>query len=72
LKELIGKSLKQTLIRSLNTSLTTLIVLLAVLFFGGSTIQYFILALVVGIIVGTYSSLFIASPLLLEWEKGKN
>ncbi|MFH2013782.1 MAG: protein translocase subunit SecF [Patescibacteria group bacterium] len=71
LDELVSKSLKQTLVRSLNTSLTTLLVLLAVLFFGGSTIQYFILALVIGIIAGTYSSLFIAAPLLLIWEKRK-
>jgi len=69
--KLVGKSLKQTLVRSLNTSLTTLLVLLAVLFFGGSTIQYFVLALIIGIIAGTYSSLFIASPLLVEWEKRK-
>jgi len=67
-EELVGKSLKQTLIRSLNTSLTTLLVLLAVFFFGGSTIQYFVLALVIGIAAGTYSSLFIASPLLVTWE----
>ncbi|MBU2564580.1 protein translocase subunit SecF [Patescibacteria group bacterium] len=71
LDELVSKSLKQTLVRSLNTSLTTLLVLLAVLFFGGSTIQYFILALVIGIIAGTYSSLFIAAPLLVVWEKRK-
>lgn len=69
--ELTGQSLKQTLVRSLNTSLTTLLVLLAVLFFGGSTIQYFVLALVLGVIVGTYSSLFIASPLLVSWESRK-
>ena len=71
LDELVSKSLKQTLVRSLNTSLTTLLVLLAVLFFGGSTIQYFILALVIGIIAGTYSSLFVAAPLLVVWEKRK-
>jgi len=47
------------------------LVLLAVLFFGGSTIQYFVLALVIGIAAGTYSSLFIASPLLVSWETKK-
>lgn len=70
-EELVGRSLKQTVIRSVNTSLTTLLVLLAVLFFGGSTIQYFVLALVIGVVAGTYSSLFIASPLLVSWEARK-
>lgn len=69
--KLVGKSLKQTIIRSVNTSLTTIIVLLAVLIFGGSTIQYFVLALIIGILAGTYSSLFIASPLLVSWEMRK-
>jgi preprotein translocase subunit SecF len=69
--ELVGRSLKQTLVRSINTSLTTLLVLLAILFLGGSTIQYFVLALVIGVVVGTYSSLFIASPLLVSWENRK-
>lgn len=68
---LVSRSLKQTLVRSLNTSLTTILVLLAVLFFGGSTIQYFVLALVLGVAVGTYSSLFLASPLLVSWEMRK-
>jgi len=71
IKELVGNSLKQTFVRSINTSLTTILVLLAVLFFGGSTIQYFVLALVIGIAAGTYSSLFIASPLLVSWETKK-
>lgn len=66
--KLVGKSLKQTIVRSVNTSLTTVLVLLAVLILGGATIQYFILALIIGILVGTYSSLFIASPLLVSWE----
>jgi len=70
-EELVGRSLKQTIVRSVNTSLTTLLVLLAVLFFGGSTIQYFVLALVIGVMAGTYSSLFIASPLLIDWEAKK-
>ncbi|MBD3282615.1 MAG: protein translocase subunit SecF [Candidatus Portnoybacteria bacterium] len=66
---LVGKSLKQTLVRSLNTSLTTLLVLAAILFLGGSSIFYFVLALMIGIAAGTYSSLFIASPLLVSWQK---
>jgi preprotein translocase subunit SecF len=65
---LVGRSLKQTIVRSINTSLTTILVLLAVLIFGGATIQYFVLALIIGIAAGTYSSLFIASPLLVSWE----
>jgi len=68
---LVGRSLKQTIVRSVNTSLTTILVLLAVLIFGGATIQYFVLALIIGIAAGTYSSLFIATPLLVSWETRK-
>lgn len=71
-EEIVNRSVNETLMRSLNTSLTTLIVLLAVYFFGGATIQYFILALIIGIIAGTYSSIFIASPLLVSLAKLKN
>ncbi len=70
-EEVVNRSVNGTLVRSLNTSLTTLVVLLAVYFFGGATIQYFILALIVGIIAGTYSSIFIASPLLVSLAKLK-
>ena len=69
--KLVGRSLKQTIVRSINTSLTTVVVLLAVLIFGGATIQYFVLALIIGILALTYSSLFIASPLLVSWEMRK-
>lgn len=65
----VGKSLKETIVRSINTSLTTLLVLFAILLFGGETIKYFVLALVLGIAFGTYSSIFIAAPLLVSWEK---
>lgn len=65
--EIVNASVNQTLIRSLNTSLTTLLVLLALYFFGGESVQYFILALIIGIIAGTYSSVFIASPFLVTW-----
>jgi len=65
----VNISLKQTIGRSINTSLTTLLVLLSILFFGGDTIKYFVLALVIGAVVGTYSSIFLASPLLVVWEK---
>lgn len=68
-EETVNKSLNQTLIRSINTSLTVIIVLVALYFFGGETLKYFALALLVGVVVGTYSSIFIASPLLVEWQK---
>lgn len=67
----INHSIAQTIVRSLNTSLTVLFVLLALLLFGGETIKYFVLALFIGIIVGTYSSIFIASPVLMLWQKWK-
>lgn len=67
----VNHSISQTLVRSLNTSLTVLFVLLSLLLFGGDTIRYFVLALFVGIIVGTYSSIFIASPVLVIWQKWK-
>lgn len=65
----VSLSVSQSITRSINTSLTTLLVLLAILIWGGETITFFILALIIGVILGTYSSLFIASPLLVEWEK---
>ncbi len=67
----VNHSISQTLVRSLNTSLTVLFVLLSLLLFGGETIKYFVLALFLGIIVGTYSSIFIASPVLVLWQKWK-
>ncbi|MBN1151666.1 MAG: protein translocase subunit SecF [Dehalococcoidia bacterium] len=66
---MVNCSLVETLVRTVNTSLTTLCVILALLLFGGSTIYYFILVLFVGLLVGTYSSMFIAGPLLVTWEK---
>ena len=65
----VGQSLKQTITRSINTSVTTLFVLFAIFLFGGVTIKFFALALIIGIALGTYSSIFIASPLLVVWEK---
>lgn len=70
-EETVNKSLNQTLTRSINTSLTTLFVLLAIFFFGGETLKYFSLALILGIVFGTYSSIFLASPLLVSWLKWK-
>lgn len=63
--ETVGKSLQQTYVRSFNTSLTIILVLLTLLFLGGSAIHTFILTLLVGLIAGTYSSIFLASPLLV-------
>lgn len=70
-EETVNVSLNQTLVRSLNTSLTTLLVLLALYLFGGASIQNFVLALIIGIISGTYSSIFVASPLLVVYERWK-
>ena len=67
--ELINKSIHQTLLRSLNTSLTTLFPLIALYIIGPSSITVLASAMMVGIIVGTYSSIFIASPLLYDWSK---
>lgn len=66
------RSVNETLARSFSTSYTAILTLLAVLLFGGETIRYFVLALIVGIISGTYSSIFIASPLLVWWERRSN
>ncbi len=67
----VNNSLVETLSRSLNTSLTTLFVVLALLLFVGASIQNFAVVLLIGIIAGTYSSLCIASLLLIVWEKGE-
>lgn len=69
--ELINKSIHQTLLRSLNTSLTTLFPLIALYIIGPSSITVLASAMMVGIIVGTYSSIFIASPLLYDWQGKK-
>lgn len=68
-KETVGRSLSQTFARSINTSLTTLLPLILLLFIGSESTRHFALVLVIGIIAGTYSSLFIASPLLVFWNK---
>ena len=65
----INKALNSTLGRTINTSLTTWIVLLVIFIFGPSNIMGFIFALLVGIAVGTYSSLFIATPLVIDLGK---
>lgn len=70
-KEAVNQSLNQTISRSVSTSLTTLFVLSAIFFFGGYTLRYFSLALILGIILGTYSSICLASPILVSWLKWK-
>lgn len=67
--EVVNDSILQTLDRSLNTSLTVILVLVAMLIFGGETIRWFVVALLVGVISGTYSSIFNASPLLVVWQE---
>ncbi|MBI2844964.1 MAG: protein translocase subunit SecF [Chloroflexi bacterium] len=68
LPSIVNHSIIQTLDRSINTQLTVVFTLVALLLFGGITIRYFVLILLIGIISGTYSSIFNASPLLVEWE----
>jgi len=72
LAEVINNSVNQTFARSVNTSLTLIITLLALFFFGPTTIKYFILAILVGVFFGTYSSIFVASPLLLSFRSKGN
>jgi preprotein translocase subunit SecF len=70
LAETINRSINQTLSRTVLTSGLTLLTALSLLLFGGPVLRGFSLALVIGIIVGTFSSIFIASPILLAWERG--
>jgi len=67
----VHRSIMETLVRSINTSLTTLLSLVAVYFFGGESVKYFALALIIGILAGAYSSMAIASPLLVWWSRRK-
>ncbi|OGG15129.1 protein-export membrane protein SecF [Candidatus Gottesmanbacteria bacterium RIFCSPHIGHO2_01_FULL_39_10] len=66
---IVNESIIQTLVRSLSTSLTVVFTLMALLLFGGETIKWFVVALLVGVISGTYSSIFNAAPLLVVWEE---
>ncbi|MFC2058785.1 protein translocase subunit SecF [Chloroflexota bacterium] len=70
-ESVVNISLTETLGRSINTSLTTLFALLAIYLFGGATISNFALALIVGIIAGTYSSIFIAGNVVVSWDRGE-
>jgi preprotein translocase subunit SecF len=67
-EEVVNYSISQTLVRSLNTSLTVIFVLIALFFLGGATIHYFTLVLLIGVTTGTYSSVCNASQLLVVWE----
>lgn len=68
-EKIVDISLTETLSRQINTSLTTLFVAGSIFFFGGETLKYFALALLLGIGAGTYSSIFLASPILVAWYK---
>ncbi len=69
--DIVAKSIKQSISRTINTSITTLLVVAMLVIFGGSAIQDFAFALLIGIIFGTFSSLFLAGPLWLTWTERK-
>lgn len=69
--EIVGKSLNETITRSINTSVTVVLALLALFFFGPSMTKWFTLTLMIGMVVGTYSSICVASPILTIWNKKK-
>ncbi|MDQ6764762.1 MAG: hypothetical protein M3Z22_01475, partial [Verrucomicrobiota bacterium] len=71
-KEIMNESLNQTLSRTILTSGVTLIPLVCLYFFGGSVLHDFSLAIIIGIVFGTYSSIFIASPIVLWWTKARS
>jgi len=66
---IVNDSILQTIVRSLNTSLTAVLVLMTLLIFGGESVRWFVVALLLGIATGTYSSIFNASPLLVVWHE---
>jgi preprotein translocase subunit SecF len=70
-EQIVNRSLLETLHRSLATQLNAIFILVAIIFFGGATIRQFIATLLIGLLSGTYSSLFTAAPLLVVWEKGE-
>jgi preprotein translocase subunit SecF len=71
LGEAINLSINQTLTRSINTSFTTFLAVFAILVFGGASLKVFITTLLIGVLIGTYSSIFLASPLIYLLDKGK-
>jgi preprotein translocase SecF subunit len=64
----VNRSINETLSRTINTSMTVMVVVVILFLFGGEVLQSFSLAMILGIIVGTYSSIFVASPIMVEWE----
>jgi len=68
-EDTVENSVQQTLMRSINTSISTLLPLVALLIWGANSIFFFVLALTIGIVIGTYSSIFLAAPLLVTWKK---
>ncbi|MDP0488155.1 MAG: protein translocase subunit SecF [Fusobacterium sp. JB020] len=70
--ELLDKSINQVITRSINTSVTTLLAIIAILVFGGDSLKTFITTLLIGTIAGTYSSIFIATPLIYLFEKNRD
>lgn len=68
-EDTVEKSIRQTVVRSINTSLTVILVLVSLLTFGPASIKYFVLTLLLGVTFGTYSSIFIASPILVSWHQ---
>ena len=72
INQIVDNAVNQTLGRSINTTLTTLLPLLGIFFFGGQTLKFFALALIVGFTLGAYSSIFIASTLLAWWRNSKS
>lgn len=70
--KVVNESIIQTLVRSLNTSITAFLVLFTLLLFGGESIRWFIIALLIGIASGTFSSIFNAAPLLVTWHEWDN
>ena len=70
-RTLCNRAINQTLSRTVLTSLTTLIAVLVLFIFGGGAINDFALAMLIGVIAGTYSTIFIAAPIMLAWYKGR-
>lgn len=68
-EDIVNDSIDETLSRSINTTFTVLLSLVAVFFFGGDTTRFFALALIIGVLSGAYSSIFLASPLLVSWNR---
>jgi preprotein translocase subunit SecF len=70
LADAVNSSLNQTLGRSLNTSITVVLTLTALILLGGDTIRHFLIIMLIGLVSGTYSSIFVASQILVSWDEG--